>query len=461
MSELSIALNRFGLGARPDDQVSDARAWLAGQLASYDPHPSALARLAGTPAIVNDLAGYQARLREAKLDRTENAGAQDSPAMVLRRDARRALRTHYVEAVDARIAAALTTSTPFLERLVHFWANHFAVSATKVSVTPLSGAFEAEAIRPHVMGRFADLLRAAEQHPAMLQYLDQAQSVGVGSRLAQRRGGLARRRGLNENLAREILELHTLGVDGGYTQADVTELARALTGWSVAGLTRRPEATPGWRFIPAMHEPGARTILGRHYPEGGEEQGVAVLDALAQHPATARHLATKLTRHFAGDTPPPAMVARLEKAFLDSGGDLPTVYRAIIASPEAWAAGPLKFRTPWEWVLAALRATGAQTVPPGSGPGLTMQLGQPAWKPGQPNGFDDIAASWAGSDAIMRRVRAAERIAQRSPAVDAPALAERLFPDMVSTATAQAVKSAESRGQALALLLVAPEMMRR
>lgn len=463
VSDASIALNRFGLGARPADKVSDPRGWLAAQLTGYAPRPAALASLAASPAIIADIAVYQAEGRAARQAKAE--GAMPAGKMVApsdRRAARLTLRGHYGDAVDARIVAALDTPTPFAERLVHFWANHLAVSAVKVAVTPLTGAYEAEAIRPHVMGRFADLLRAAVRHPAMLLYLDQAPSTGPNSRLAQRAAASPRRRGLNENLAREILELHTLGAPAAYTQADVTELARALTGWTVAGLGRgRGNDVAGYRFAPAMHEPGARTILGRSYAEAGEEQGLAVLDALARHPATARHLATKLARHFAGDVPPPAMVARLEQAFVRSDGDLPTVYRALIASPEAWVAQPVKFRTPWEWSLAALRATGARTIAEGSGVGLLAQLGQPVWKPGQPNGYDDVAASWAGSDAVMRRVEAAERLAQRSPAVDARALAAAMFPGALSPPTAEALRRADSPGQALALLLVAPEMMRR
>ena len=274
----------------------------------------------------------------------------------------------------------------------------------------------------------------------------------------------ARQRGINENLAREILELHTLGVRTGYDQADVTEFARALTGWTVPGIGRRigaRDVSGGFAFLQDLHEPGTRTILGQTYPQDGEAQAEAVLEALARDPATARHIAAKLSRHFAGDDPPPAMVRRLEAAFLRSGGDLPTVYRAIIASPEAWTADPVKFRTPWEWSIAALRGLGANLSDSGSAVGLQEQLGQRVWRPGQPSGFDDVAATWAGPDALMRRVEAAERLATRSRPVDARDMASRLFPGSVSAATAEALTRAESPGQALALLLVAPEMMRR
>ncbi len=474
MSERSIALNRFGLGARPEDALpDDPRGWLERQLKQYQPRPASLKSLSSTATVVQDIADYQEQaraVRRAGRDQGDGAGqggAGDddvTAAMILRRDARRALRFHYNDAVDARIAAALTTPTPFAERLVHFWANHFAVSADNAPSTALAGVFEMEAIRPNIMGSFADLLLAVEQHPAMLLYLNQAESIGPGSSFGQRPRVMARKGGLNENLAREILELHTMGVRTGYSQADVTELARALTGWTVPGIGRRTgarEVTGGFAFAADLHEPGPRTILGKTYPEAAEDQARSVLSDLAHHPATARHLATKLARHFTSDTPPEPMIARLERAFLGSGGDLPTVYRAIIASPEAWSPQPAKFRSPWEWSIAAMRATGREAVAAGSGAGLQNQLGQPVWKPGQPSGFDDISTTWSSSDALMRRVEAAERLAQRSSDVDARALATRLFPDALSPASAEALRRAESSGLALALLLVTPEMMRR
>jgi uncharacterized protein (DUF1800 family) len=312
----------------------------------------------------------------------------------------------------------------------------------------------------------------------MLLYLDQAQSIGPNSEAAQlgqrfarfRRPGQVARRGINENLAREILELHTLGVDSGYTQADVTEFARALTGWTVAGLTRGPaqrfiglDGNPGdFVFAARIHEPGTRSIVGRSYRQEGEAQASAVLRDLAADPRTARHLATKLARHFAGDEPPPAMVRRLEQAYLQSGGDLPTLYRTIIDSPEAWAETAPKFRTPWDWSIAALRAVGSRQIEAQPAAGLLNQLGQPVWRPGSPAGFDDIAASWAGPDALMRRVEAAERIASRTGGlIDARELGPRLMPGALSPATSQAIARAESPGQGLALLLVAPEFLRR
>ena len=503
MSKASIALNRFGLGARADQPVpGDPVGWLTAQFAKYDAKPDVIASAPTSAAVSADLADYfrQQRALRAQFGgrpggpkaaaaagapamEMANPGMQQESAMAMpvasgqsdaakqaRQFAQRTGRGDYAGAVGARATAALITDTPFVERLVHFWSNHFAVSADKLQVIGLSGTLEFEAIRPHVLGSFRDMLVAVEQHPAMLLYLDQAVSVGpnspLGLRVAQRGN---RKIGLNENLAREILELHTLGVRTGYSQTDVTEFARAMTGWTVAGIGQGPGARaagtdglPGdFVFAAPLHEPGDRMVIGKRYPAGGVEQAQAVLNDVAVAPATAAHIATKLARHFAGDTPPPAMVARLQAAFLSSGGDLPTVYRAIIASPEAWAEQPLKFKTPWEWTISAMRGLNVKTADPLVMVGLLTQLGQPVWRPGQPVGYDDIAASWAGPDAVLRRVEAAERFASRAANIDARALAPKLLPGAVSPATTTALANCESPAQGLALLLVAPEFMRR
>jgi uncharacterized protein (DUF1800 family) len=514
MAETSIAMNRFGLGARPDEPLPDnPRKWLVDQFARFEPRPAAIAAAPDSRAVSAELAQYLEEQRQLRqqygpqrrqpgaaqpamppaasdpammtpqaaptmnmtatpgMPATEPPARKDDPVAQARQFARRQGRDDYSVAVGARMATALTSPAPFVERLVHFWANHFAVSADKLTVVGLSGTLEFEAIRPHVLGKFGDMLNAVERHPAMLLYLDQAQSVGpnspIGARVASRG---TRKIGLNENLAREIMELHTLGVRTGYTQADVTEFARAMTGWTVSGLGRgvgaRFTGTDGpagaFVFAAPLHEPGGRTIMGKRYDEAGEHQAQSVLDDLAVHPSTARHLATKLARHFAGDTPPPALVERLQATYLKTGGDLPSVYRVLIEAPETWAPQPLKFKTPWEWSVSSMRALGVKTLQPLAITGLLNQLGQPTWRPGSPAGYDDIAASWAGPDAVMRRVEAAERFASRANgAIDARALAPKLFPAAVTPATTQALANADSPGQALALLLVAPEFMRR
>ncbi len=473
MSGASIALDRFGLGARPGDRVvGDPHGWVAAQLDHFVVRPDAIAAAPTTRSAAQNVAGYlverheyiQGMRRAGLLGQGKPKPAESPAQSTVRKAYIRGTRDDYVASVGARFTASLASATPFVERLVHFWANHFAVSAEKAPVRALAGPFEFEAIRPHVLGRFRDMLSAVERHPAMLLYLDQAVSAGPGSEIAQ--GGRNRKIGLNENLAREMLELHTIGVRTGYSQADVTELARALTGWTSRGLA--PRAAPaegdagGFVFVDALHEPGARTIMGRSYREDGEAQAQSVIDDLARNPATARHIATKLTRHFTGDPVLPVMVDRLAAAFVGSDGDLPTVYRAIVDSPEVWVDRPVRFRTPWDWSLATLRATGQTTIAPAAAVGLMIQLGQPVWRPGQPSGYDDIDQSWAGSDAVMRRVEVAERVAARtSGPVDARKLAVVLHPEALSAATAQTLARAESPAQALALLLVAPEAMRR
>ncbi|HEX4695848.1 DUF1800 domain-containing protein [Sphingomonas sp.] len=510
MADASIALNRFGLGARPDEsEPSDPKAWLKRQIETFEPKPAAFAAVPTRAKVAGELADYieqQRQMRQAGLGRRQQAAAAPaaapmpgmapqmaSPAMqpgtpepgaksddagdplkAARRFIGGQVRDDYATAVGARVTAALTSPTPFAERLAHFWANHFAVSADKLQVIGLSGLLEFEAIRPHLMGKFGDMLNAVERHPAMLLYLDQAQSIGpnsmAGRFIASRPRANGQKAGINENLAREIMELHTLGVRTGYTQADVTEFARALTGWTVGGIGRGPGArlmgtdgTPGdFVFAERLHEPGERTIFGKRYADGGERQAQAVLDTLATSPATAEHVSTKLARHFAGDTPPPALVARLKASFLKTGGDLPSFYRVLIDSPECWVAGPVKFKSPWEWTVSTARALGMRQMLPLAAVGLLNQLGQPTWKPGSPAGYDDIAASWAGPDALVRRVEAAERFATRAgAAIDARALAPKLFPGALTPATEQALARAESPGQGLALLLVSPEMLRR
>ena len=456
LTEAAIALNRFGLGARDDESPpADPKAWLLAQFDRYEPKPAAWASLPDAPTLVQSLAA--ARQQGAR-------GADEGAKLMARKMVRTEVRDAYRDAVDARVQSALTTGAPFVERLVHFWSNHFAISTEKPQVAALAGAFELDAIRPHVLGRFEDMLLAVERHPAMQVFLDQVRSVGpdsIAAMKAQERNP-QRKEGLNENLAREIMELHTLGVRTGYTQDDVTEFARALTGWSIVGPKAMGGAPGSFVFRPNLHEPGARTIIGRRYAESGEAQALAVLRDLAAAPATAHHIATKLARHFGGDDPSTALVARLAHAFSSSGGDLPTVYRALVASPEAWASTPLKFKTPWDWTISTLRGLGAHELDGVKAAPLLTQLGQPVWRPGSPAGYDDVAASWAAPDALVRRVELAQRIAAHvGDRVDARTLGPLLTAGSLSPATALAVSRAESAPTALALLLVSPDFQRR
>jgi hypothetical protein len=296
MMPTANTLNRFGLGARPDETPpADPQRWLLAQFERYESLPEPWKPLSRTPKLTEVWLTQQRAARLAP--EGQRAGIR---AAYLRQG-----RDEYVAAVGARANSALQTPAPFVERLVHFWSNHFAVSVDKLLVVGLAGGFEADAIRPNVLGRFEDMLLAVVRHPAMLLYLDQAQSIGPDSLAGRRRterAGQQRRAGLNENLAREIMELHTLGVRSGYTQADVTEFARALTGWTLPADESKDDAAVAqqatFRFSSALHEPGARTVLGRTYAEGGEEQARAILHDLVISPATARHIAFKLARHF-------------------------------------------------------------------------------------------------------------------------------------------------------------------
>jgi uncharacterized protein (DUF1800 family) len=446
MTPSGIALNRFGLGARPDEPaLADPQQWLLAQLLTYDPLPAAWKSLPRTTAIVESWNTMQRSVRQAPAG--ERSGIREN---YLREGSR-----EYQAGVGARTTSALQTQTPFVERLVHFWANHFAVSVDKLLIVGMAGGFEADAIRPNVLGNFEDLLLAAIRHPAMLLYLDQAQSAGPGSAMA------SRGRGLNENLAREILELHTIGVRSGYTQEDVKEFARALTGWTLPGEASTANDST-FRFVPALHEPGPRNMLGKTYAEAGEEQARAMIRDLVAAPATALHVASKLARHFVADEPPQALVRQLAATFTRTKGDLPSIYRDLIASPLAWQPAPEKFKSPWEWSISSLRALGYRALAATQASNLMTQLGQPVWRPGSPAGYKDTAATWAGPDALLRRVEVAQRFAQdASNTMDARDLAPRVLAGPLSEATSIAVARAESRGTALALLLVSPEFLRR
>ncbi len=482
-SPAAIALNRFGLGARPQDIApGDPKHFLKAQFERYTITPDAFAALPDAGRLLQDYLAEQREMRQEAQPQqppmqAPSAEAMAQPAqakplrtleqLAARKDFVQEVRALYRQAVQARMASALATEAPFVERLVHFWSNHFCVSADNSQVTAFTGAFERDVIRPHVLGRFKDMLLAVEQHPAMLVYLNQSQSIGPHSPAAQRaamRNGKAR--GLNENLAREIMELHTLGVRSGYSQADVTEFARALTGWSVDGFgeggTQDGAPSVGFRFRPQAHEPGARTILGRSYAQPGVDQAHAALADFAKAPQTATHIATKLSRHFAGDTPPPALVDRLAASFIATNGDLKALYGVLIDSPECWAPQPLKFKTPWEWSVSTLRGLGLTDIGKIPVEAVQQQLGQPVWKPGSPAGWDDIAASWAAPDALLRRVEMAQRFtAQAAATLDARTLAPKLLPASLSVPTSDQIGQAESPAVALALLFVSPDFLRR
>lgn len=358
----------------------------------------------------------------------------------------------------ARIRRAIEARSGFVERLVAFWSNHFCISANKSGFGRITaGAFEREAIRPHVLGRFADMLQAVESHPAMLHFLDNAQSIGPNSK-----AGENGKRGLNENLAREIMELHTLGVHGGYTQADVTSLARILTGWTSAGPDGR-EGEPGaFIFRANWHEPGAHALLGKNYPENGRNQGEAALEDLASRPATANFVVGKFVRHFIADEPPPALINSLAGIFRATDGDLKALATALIEADATWSTPAMKMRSSYEFLIAVNRALGHVPDDPGQVLGPLNAMGTPLWAPPGPNGYPDTVAAWAAPEGMKIRLDFAADLASKVRDTPNPSeLLDALCGPAASAETRQAIARAESKPQGLALLFMSPEFQRR
>jgi uncharacterized protein (DUF1800 family) len=467
--QTEIAVLRFGLGARPGEMqtvAGDPKGWLAAQLQGPATRVGD-AVLAPSDQIFTALLAAREERKDLKRQAAASAGnAADANLKGVVNLVRDAYLPHYRAQVLARTQSAVLTQRPFAERLVHFWANHFAISADKGVVLGLAGTLENEAIRPRINGRFVDLLTAVEQHPAMIAFLDNQYSIGPNSRAARfmERRNTERQFGINENLAREILELHTLGVNGGYTQTDVTTFAKIITGWSIGGGKGRLAGGESGRFFfrENVHEPGAKSFMGRNYAEDGHAQGEAVLADLARHPSTANFIATKLVRHFVADDPPPAAVARVAHAFTKSGGDLPRVYAALIEAPEAWDADMHKFKTPEDFVFSTLRAFDVAPRAPEEVVRSFELLGQRQYTPGSPAGWADTAKNWDGSDALMHRVLWASRVAERFEKGANPLdLAAASLGAYVRAETLTALRRAASASQALALLLMSPEFQRR
>lgn len=478
--QAAIAAHRFGLG-EPDLQAvgADPAAWLTAQIGPADPpRGEGLARLAD--GIRAHAAFIQTQRRPGTPQAPQAPGMAGGSAMAPdTRSGEQQFGEHFRSIVQAdvrsHLATAIVTQRPFAERLVWFWANHFTVSMAKASARALVGAFEREAIRPHIAGSFEQMLQAAVRHGAMVRYLDNDQSAGPHSRvvalLARRAAGsdrpAARVTGLNENLGREVLELHTLGAASkAYSQADVTAMATVLTGWRIpARLAQQvdiPDADAVTRFDPNWHEPGAKVLLGKTYRDGAQALD-AVLHDLARHPATARHIALKLARHFVADTPAPALVARLEESFLRTDGDLPSVYRALLSAPQAWEPEAVKLKTPAEFIVSTWRLLGTGDAPLVRNPdGGTGTLGQRLQAAPSPAGWPDRAEDWLGPDAMWKRVEWATRVGERfGRQRDARALARSAFGSRLSEATGTQIERAADGPQALALLLMSPEFQRR
>jgi len=470
------ATQRFGFGAAPDELAvidADPRGWAIAQIQPERKLPPALAEL---PSTLDDQLAFFRWLRSY---RGEVVAAQRSGAAAeVEKSYVRALYPRYRTAVKARFDTAVATPTPVFERLVHFWVNHFTVSGAKPVAIALPPSFERDAIRPYVTGHFHDMLRAVVKHPAMLIYLDNVQSIGPHSTWAKhppQRWGRAALipppTGLNENLAREILELHTVGVDGGYDQADIVSFARIITGWQILTPRQLGRFAARWAgigddlfyFNEAAHEPGAHAVLGRTYPAGGVEQGEAVLDDLARHPATARFIATKLARHFIADDPPPTVVARLTDVFQDTAGDLGAVTRALFGAEAAWHTDPGKLKQPEEFLISAVRTFGGPPLNANQLLASLNTMGQRPYMPPGPDGWSDSQDYWLAPDAMYKRIEwaqlAGQALAARLPQPDR--FAQTAFGAALSSATLTAVARAESPAQGIALLLASPEFMRR
>jgi uncharacterized protein (DUF1800 family) len=443
------ALVRFGLGASQADKPdADPRGALRAQLQGPDPGLASGA-FDGLPTGLDAMDAQRADdlSRKAFLAAGKPAGAK--PVYQ-----RKAL---YQADLDAQIGWAVRTTASFRERLVWFYANHFSVSVLQGNTFALVGPMIREAIRPHVNGNFTDMVLAAERHPAMLRYLDNEASVGPDSDMGIRTG-----KGLNENLGRECMELHTVGLAAGYTQTDVTNMAKILTGWSVAPAAGGGDAT-GFKYRPAAHEPGPQTVLGYSF-DGGEQAGIDALTFLSRHPSAYRLLAAKLVTHFVADNPPEADIARIAAVLTDTGGDLLAAANTLVDLQAAWQ--PMtKLKTPQEFLVSTLRAAPAEDGQPIDYAGISGQLGQAFWAAPLPNGWPDQAASWDGSDAILSRVDWAYTYAGRfndNTGGPQPAdIAQTALGGLLRPATAQAIDTAGSRREALTLLFAAPEFQRR
>jgi uncharacterized protein (DUF1800 family) len=471
-----VALNRFGFGARGGatgdfvNAASDPRGFVKADLAS----PSAVLleapELKSTPELANAL--FQHDAEQAREAAARNAAARQAaanggsnstmaPQDTMQPKAAPSLsidaKTYNAEAL-ARLQRAVMADCGFAERLVVFWSNHFCISGNKDRMMrQLAGSFEREAIRPHVLGRFADMLKAVEQHTAMLFYLDNGVSVGPNSPV-----GLKGYRGLNENLAREIMELHTLSVNGGYTQDDVISLARVITGWTYSGIKGILGPPGSFVFYADAHEPGAQRVLGKVYEENGVAQGEAVLADIARHPSTAKFIATKFARHFVADDPPPALVAKLQDVFIKTDGDLHLLANTLIDADEAWTAPMSKIRSPYEYLVAISRARDRAPESPYRHLGALSLLGQDLWSPTGPDGFADTNIVWAAPWGMKLRLDiAAEVSSMTANGLPPRELLERVAGDAASEETRRTIERAESPQRAMTLLFMSPEFQRR
>ncbi len=452
--ESFIAANRFGFGAQGNDldRISgDYIGWLVAQL---DPRYARNAEMDKLPRAQAVVENYRDMMQKKKAEKKAFKESNDPEAKMAAREIVRGMRDGYIREVAIRTRVAALSPAPFFERLVHFWSNHFTVSAIKQQDMPLVAAFERDAIRPNILGSFENLLVASTRHPAMQIYLDNVRSIGPHSP-----GGQRQDKGLNENLAREIMELHTLGVGGGYSQADVTEFAKMLTGWTVDAQNRGDGS--GFFFARMIHEPGDKVLLGQTYRENGEGEVLSALHTFATHPSTAKFIATKLARHFVADEPSAMVVSKIASAFMRSNGNLMVVYKTILAMEEVWLDPLPKIKTPNDYILSLIRAADVdagdeQLI------GAYKTLGQVPFTAGSPAGWSDKAKDWIGAEALLQRIDLAKLIARGVYTETDPnvLLAQTIGP-VASAETKFAVAHAGSAADAITLLFASPEFQRR
>ena len=436
------ALNRLAYGPSSDDlravQQLGLQAWIERQLDPASiPDDAVEAKLQqlqtlgmSTAQLVAAFPPPKQLARQMGIDLGEPGARERLAEMVPRRERPREIG---LELFSAKLVRAVESRRQLAEVMTDFWFNHFNVSAEKGAVRWMLVSYERDAVRPHVFGRFRDLLGAVAHHPAMLFYLDNWQSVRDGFVRPRDQDGEGPR-GLNENYARELLELHTLGVDGGYSQQDVREVARAFTGWSID----KPRQGGGFVFRPRAHDPGPKQILGQAFPGGaGAEEGERVLDMLARHPSTARFISSKLCRKLVSDHPPEALVSRVAQVFLQTDGDLRQVYAAILSSPELWAKenASAMTKTPLELAASAIRAVGGATD--GGGPlyRAIERMGEAIYRAQPPTGYPEASEAWVNAGALVTRINFGLLLAQdRIPGTRAAV--ERMAP---GAATPEAV----------------------
>ena len=500
------ALNRLGYGPRPGD-VDTVRAmglerWIDRQLHPERIDDGALrARLASYRTL--DLSagelmeGYEVPRevkREIQKKRAEMDGASEEEMARTRRELMQELggsmqgmkgrpRQVVEELQAAKVVRAVYSQRQLDEVLVDFWINHFNVFAGKGPEKFLVGAYERDVIRPHAWGRFEDLLKATAESPAMLFYLDNWLSASPDAQQPRTRGrggflrrgrpappapeqGQGRKRGLNENYAREVMELHTLGVDGGYTQKDVTEVARCFTGWTIRGLR---QGDPRFAFDARIHDGKEKVVLGQRIRGGGQGEGEQVLHILATHPATARFISMKLARRFVADDPPAALVDRAAATFRKTGGDIRAVVATILQSPEFLSAEvrSAKVKTPLEFVASAVRASGATVTDARELARRIGEMGMPLYMQQPPTGYKDTSEAWVSTSGLLSRLNLALDLAAgrvRGVAVDAASLAPHvLFPAGLSEPTRKTLEreTGLDAARTAGLVLGSPEFQRR